>query len=57
MKNEHPIEYAMSKTMFNSLLATRKGDEKKKNPYVFVMEYINSTHNLRGKVTKLHIED
>lgn len=55
MKNERPIEYQMTKQMFNSLLETRKEEEKKLNPYSFVINVINDTFGLHGTVKRIDI--
>lgn len=57
MKNEIPLEYQMSKTLFDSYLKTRKEKDKKLNPYVYVMGVINEEFNLRGTVKHLFIYD
>lgn len=55
MKNEHPLEYQMSRDMFNAMLKQRSEGEKKLNPYNYVMNVINEEWNLRGKVTRLSV--
>ena len=57
MKNNRPIEYKMSRAMFNSLVDSRKGDEKKLNPYVFVANFLNERGGLRDEVKRIIIED
>ena len=57
MHINRPIEYRLSRTLFNSILDTRKGDEKKENPYKYAMKVINSNFNLYGHVTSLFIVD
>lgn len=49
------IEYKMSKTMFQEMLKQRSELEKKQNPYTYVMQVINESFGLRGKVTHLII--
>ena len=56
MKNFGAVEYKMSKQHFDAILATRKSDEKKMNPYVFVMKILNEQYGIRGEVKKLLIE-
>lgn len=41
MKNSQGLEYRMSKKMFNELLSSRTEEEKKQNPYVYVIQIIN----------------
>lgn len=47
------IEYKMSKTMFQEMLKQRSEMEKKQNPYAYVMQVINESFGLKGKVTHL----
>lgn len=52
-----PIEYRMSKKMFDLLVKTRSNAaDKKMNPYAYVMKVVNSNFGLKGEVRKLHIE-
>ena len=52
-----PIEYRMSKKMFDLLVKTRNSAvDKKMNPYAYVMKVVNSDFGLKGEVRKLHIE-
>lgn len=51
------IGYKMTQRMFDSLLEGRTEEEKKKNPYVYVMQVINEQFGLKGKVTHIHIFD
>ncbi len=55
IKNERPIEYQMTKRMFNTILEKRSEIEKKENPYSYVMKVINEEFGLRGKVTSIFI--
>lgn len=55
MKNDKFIEYQITKQKFNFLLEQRTEDEKKINPYVYVMGIINAEYGLRGTVKKLAI--
>lgn len=55
MKNSNPIDYRMSKQMFNAILATRKGNETKLNPYTYVMNYVNDTFGIRGTVKHISL--
>lgn len=57
MTNDRPIEYKMSRAMFDHLLSTRKGDEKKLNPHAFVMGFLNERFGLRGEVKRIIIEE
>ncbi len=54
LKNERPIEYQMTKRMFNSLL-DGKGEEIKGNPYTYVLNIVNEQFGLRGKVERILI--
>lgn len=47
------IEYKMTKIMFQEMLKQRTEMEKKQNPYNYVMQVINESFGLRGKVTHL----
>lgn len=53
--NARPIEYSMTKKMFNSILETKGDSDKSSNPYEYVMKVLNDSYTLRGTVTKLHI--
>lgn len=55
MKNNKGIEYQMSKKMFNSLLELRTEEEKKQNPYDFVMNVLNEQYGLRGTVKHISV--
>lgn len=55
-KNVELVEYRMSKKMFDALVRTRNNSEDKKmNPYAYVMKVVNSDFGLKGQVRKLHI--
>lgn len=55
-KNTEFIEYRMSKKMFDILVKTRNNSEDRKmNPYAYVMKVINNEFGLKGQVKKLHI--
>lgn len=55
MKNSRAIEYQMTKKMFDAILATRSEEEKKENPYTFVMGVLNEQNGLRGTVKNISI--
>lgn len=56
MKNNQPINYKMTKKMFNAILATRgTEEEKKQSPHEYVMSVINEQFGLRGEVTHICI--
>lgn len=55
IKNDRPIGYQMTKRMFNSILMLRNEDDKKQNPYQFVMNYLNEQFNLRGTVRHISV--
>ena len=56
MENPSPIAYKMSQTLFDSILKTRSGKDKKINPYVYVTKVVNEEFGFRGKVTRLIVE-
>ena len=51
------IEYQMTKKMFNAMLEGRTEEQKKGNPYTYVMDVINNEFGLRGVVKHLFILD
>ena len=53
--NTRPIEYEITKSMYNALLGTRKEKDMEGNPYDYVMNLINEQFGLRGTVKHLHI--
>lgn len=55
--NERPIGYQMTRKTFNGILESRSGEDKKKNPYEYVADYINEQYNLRGKVVSVQVID
>lgn len=55
MKNNRAIEYQLTKRAFDSMLEMRNDEEKKQNPYQYVMSIINKEYGLRGTVTGLSI--
>ncbi len=55
MRNAQPLEYQMTKKMFNAMLDKRTGAEEKENPYRYVMNVINEEWGLRGTVVRLSI--
>lgn len=57
MKNDRAIEYKMTSKMFHAMLDDRTEDEKKMNPYVYVMSVINEQFGLRGSVKRILISD
>lgn len=58
MRNEKPIDYRMTKKMFDSILATRTTEsEKKQNPYEYVMKVVNEGYGIRGTVKHISIFD
>lgn len=57
MKNNRPIEYKMTRTMFNHLLSQRTEGEKKLNPHTFVMNFVNERFCLRGEVKRILITE
>ena len=58
MKNTKPIDYQMTKKMFDTILASRTTEsEKKLNPYEYVMSVINEQFGLRGTVTHICFYD
>lgn len=57
MKNSQGLEYRMSKKMFNELLSSRAEEEKKQNPYVYVIQIINEQFGLKETVNKVSFYD
>lgn len=56
--NMQPIEYKMTKKMFNAILKTRRNNEEAKlNPHNYVMNVVNNNFGLRGHVTHLIVDD
>ena len=51
------IDYRMTKQMFDTILDTRSEEEKKLNPYVFVIRYINDNFGLKGRVRHISLFD
>ena len=47
------FQYRMTKESFQSIVATRSGEDKGMNPYDYVKKYINETYNLRGICTEV----
>lgn len=50
------LSYVMSQARFDAIIETRKGEDKKKNPYDYVKDYLNEQENLRGEVVHITIE-
>ena len=44
------VKYQMTKEMFNSIIKTRKGEEKKMNPFAYVKKYVNEQFCVKGTV-------
>ena len=56
MKNyKRELDYVMSKEMFKSYLATRNAEEKKENPYSYIIKVINNEFGLNGVVKHLKV--
>lgn len=51
------LKYKMNRKLYNSILDSRSGDERKMGTREFVMKYINDTFGLKGTVTAIIIED
>ena len=51
------VGYKMTQKMFDSLLEGRSEEDKKKNPYTYVIQIINEQFGLKNKVTHIHIFD
>ena len=49
------LEYTMTRTLFNEI--ANKRNDKKINPYEYVMDYINECYGLRGYVISLIVEE
>lgn len=56
--NNEGIDYRMTKKMFDNLLESRvTEDDKKMNPYVYVMNVVNESFGLKGTVKHISIFD
>ena len=53
--NNYNYKYRMSKECFQSIIATRSGDEKTMNPYDYVIKYINESYGLKGKCVEVAV--
>lgn len=49
------LDYVMSKKMFDIIAATRSGEDKKKNPYSYVISVVNEQFGIKGTVTHVSI--
>lgn len=49
------ISYQMSRKAFDAMLEKRSENEKKENPYVYVMKIINEQYGLKGIVTSISL--
>lgn len=49
------ISYQMSKKAFNAMLEGRTENEKKENPYTYIMKVINEQYGLKGIVTSISV--
>lgn len=55
-KKNYKIGYQMPRAMFEALLKTRRGeDEKKMNPYTYVLNIINSEFGLKNEVNHIAV--
>lgn len=57
IKNDRPIEYQMTKKMFNTLLEKRNAVDMKENPYAYVTRVVNEQFGLRGTVARVLVYD
>lgn len=55
VKNDRSIGYQMTKRMFDSILMFRGEEDKKQNPYQFVMNYLNEQGGLIGTVRHISV--
>lgn len=53
--NRNNVRYSMSKKMFDAIAKDRKGEDRKKNPFVYVMEVINQEFGIKGEVKSIAI--
>ncbi len=53
--NNKPLEYQMTKATFNAILSLRSEEEKKHNPYEYVMNILNESQGLRGTIKHIFI--
>lgn len=49
------FQYRMTKDSFQSIVATRSGEDKGMNPYDYVVKYINDVYGLKGVCTKVTV--
>ena len=47
------FEYQMDKKMFDSIVKSRKGEDKKINPFKYVVDYINESYGIKGNCIKV----
>ena len=47
------FEYQMDKKMFDTIVKARKGEDKKKNPFKYVVDYINQSFGIKGNCSKV----
>lgn len=45
------FEYKMSETMAKAILSVRKGEEKKKHPKEYLIDYVNEQMGIKGVCT------
>ena len=56
MEDPTPIAYKMSRELFNSIIKTRSGEDKKTNPYAYAAKVVNEEFGLKGKVVRVIVE-
>lgn len=47
------VEYRMPRKMFNALVKTRNGEDKKMNPYTYVIKMVNEDFGILGEVNRI----
>lgn len=47
------VEYRMPKKMFNAFVKARTGEDKKMNPYTYMMQVINTEFGILGEVKRI----
>lgn len=55
LKGANKMRYSMSKKMFDTILRGRTGEDKKKHPFVYVLEVVNREFGIKGEVKSIAI--
>lgn len=51
------MRYRMTRKAFNAYLQSRTNGEKKMNPYMFVIDYLNRAGGYKDKITGIVLSD